>query len=368
MNSNNNELFRYLPIFLFVLVLSFLVSPLIIWFSRKIKLIAVPGTQPHHIHKTPTPMSGGLIIFITLLIATIVLELWNTPNILPSFIAAFVILLFGLWDDLKGLNAFVKLIGQIIATTFLITNGIRIQFLESPQLYFGGPIILYTILDIILTYFWVIGITNAVNFVDSMDGLAIGLVISALGSYFVGSILSGQQDTMYLCILLSGICIVLFFLNAPPARIFLGDSGAQSLGFMIAIIGILFSPQLPFQASSWFVPILIMGVPIFDTSLVVFSRLRRKLPTYRSNLDHSYHRLLSFGVSSPRAVVILNFIALILDIIAFIALIQIPLIANLIFLACLVIGISTCIFLDNKKNFERLNRYQNLHFGTSKDL
>jgi UDP-GlcNAc:undecaprenyl-phosphate/decaprenyl-phosphate GlcNAc-1-phosphate transferase len=343
---------------LFVMAVSFLVSPFVIWFSKKINLIAIPGKHLHHIHKRATPLSGGMIILITVLIAGTVMKLWQISTFVSCALAGLFILFFGIWDDLKGLNALIKLIGQVAATTFLMVNGIRIQFLESPQLYFGGPIIIYAALDILLTYTWIIGITNAINFVDSMDGLAVGLVTTALFFYYFGSIISGQVDITAICKLFIGVCVVLFYLNTAPARIFLGDSGAQTLGFIIAIVSILFSPKYLYQASSWFIPILVLAVPIFDTSLVAISRLRRKIPVYRSGIDHTYHRLVGFGMSSPRAVVGLIIVAVIIDCIAFFALIQRPVFSNLILFGCILAGVAAFFWLDSRKIMDKLMLYQ----------
>jgi UDP-GlcNAc:undecaprenyl-phosphate GlcNAc-1-phosphate transferase len=351
---------HYISILLFVSISCFAVSPLIIWFSRKINLIDIPGIVPHHIHKRVTPLSGGLFVLFGFVLSTTIFKIWNLPGLFVTFIATIIIFFFGIWDDLRGLNPLLKLFGQIIATTFLIINGIRIQFLESPQIFLGGPIILYTIFDVILTYLWVIGITNALNLIDSMDGLAIGLVISALVSYIIGSIISEQNNLIIISILFLGICSTIFYFNSAPAIIFLGDSGAQTLGFVLSIISILFTPKNLYQASSWFLPILVLGVPIFDTSLVIISRLRRRIPIYRSGLDHSYHRLVRLGVSSQRSVAFLNFIALALDCIAFIALTQTPLIANGIFFACIAIGIVSIVILDSKKSREKMNNFEEI--------
>ncbi|MDZ4158893.1 MAG: hypothetical protein U1B80_03795, partial [Anaerolineaceae bacterium] len=130
---------------------------------------------------------------------------------------------------------------------------------------------------------------------------------------------------------------------------FLGDSGTQLLGFLLAGIAILYEPIPTDQASSWFVPILIMGVPIFDTCLVVYSRLRRGVPIYQSNRDHTYHRLVSLGFDKHRSVVIMVTAAVVLDCLAFIALSQTPLIANTIFIASVIIGIIAVFVLDHSK-------------------
>jgi UDP-GlcNAc:undecaprenyl-phosphate GlcNAc-1-phosphate transferase len=145
-----------------------------------------------------------------------------------------------------------------------------------------------------------------------------------------------------------GACVGLFFYNMTPARFFLGDSGAQTLGFLLASVGIIFTPVRFPQASSWFLPILILGVPIFDTSLVVFSRWRRGMPIYRAGRDHTYHRLTALGFDSTRAVAAMHIAAILLGCLAFIALNMEPFFANLLFGLVLLAGLAAFFYLDKK--------------------
>jgi UDP-GlcNAc:undecaprenyl-phosphate GlcNAc-1-phosphate transferase len=162
---------------------------------------------------------------------------------------------------------------------------------------------------------------------------------------------SGQTQLTLWAAILTGISLALYFWNMPPARYFLGDSGAQTLGFLLAILALLYNPTTKIQASSWFAPILIVGVPIFDTSLVVFSRLRRHLPPFEGNRDHTYHRLVKGGMNSSRAVSLLHITALALDSLALFALSQHPILANSIFVICLVVGASLIYLFDFSEKF-----------------
>jgi UDP-GlcNAc:undecaprenyl-phosphate GlcNAc-1-phosphate transferase len=145
-----------------------------------------------------------------------------------------------------------------------------------------------------------------------------------------------------------GICAGLFFLNITPAHLFLGDSGAQTMGFLLAAIGILYTPPNYPQASSWFLPIIVLGVPIFDTCLVVFSRLRRRMPIYQAERNHTYHRLVDRGMDTTRAVITMQLAAIVLGCLAFIALNLQPLYSNLLFgLICLA-GLAALVFLEKE--------------------
>ena len=352
----NSELFsHYVLIFLTALLVTLVVVPVSLWFSRKINLIDFPGSMPHHNHFRPTPLTGGMILVLAFIICASIFNLWKIPGVITASLAGLVIFGFGIWDDLKGLNAPKKLLGQVIATTILVISGVRVQFLESPQIATVGPLALYTFLDIAITYLWVVGVTNAFNLIDSMDGIAAGLSITALASYAIGTSLSGQPDITLICVVLAGIATILLVLNSAPARIFLGDSGSQTLGFIMATISIAFVPQGFYQASSWFFPILIVSVPIFDTFLVIYSRLKEGQPVFAANLDHIYHRLTRIGFSSSRSVIIINTAALILACIGFVAITQRPLAANLIFGACLIVGVIGIILLGNNTLIRSIN-------------
>ncbi len=325
-------------------------------------MVDVPGSFAHHMHARTTPISGGLILVGAFVIAASLFGFWKIPGVLTVFLASLIIFSFGIWDDLKGLNAPLKFLGQVAATTILVSSGIRVQFLESPQLYLGGPLVMYTVLDVLITYLWVVGITNAFNLIDSMDGIAVGLALSALLSYAIGTAMSEQLDLMRVCVLLAGIVVVLFAFNSAPARLFLGDSGAQTLGFVMAIIGIVFAPKDQYQASSWFFPILIVGVPIFDTFMVIYARLRTKKPIFNASLDHFYHRLTRVGFSTNRSVIIINGIAIFIDCLAFIALTQTPLVANFIFIGLLIMGTGGVILLGNNTFLKNGNQWMKKHF------
>jgi UDP-GlcNAc:undecaprenyl-phosphate GlcNAc-1-phosphate transferase len=182
-----------------------------------------------------------------------------------------------------------------------------------------------------------------------MDGEVAGLRLLAVAFFLLGTYESGQFALSALCAGMLGIAIGLHFYNSSPAKLFLGDGGAQTLGFLLAATAILYNPFNKFPTSSWFVPILLVGVPIFDTSMVFFSRLRRRKPFYQGGRDHSYHRLVALGFSSTRAVHVIHLAALALDCLAFIAVSLPPLWANGIFALCVLMGVASFFFLDRKR-------------------
>ncbi len=324
---------------------SFLAVPL----CQRLGLIDLPGAAPHKQHARPTPLAGGLVIGMSLAILTLVYPSLVSGKMLGAVLATVIILLFGIWDDRAGLSALVKFAGQFLAVGIAIYSGIRIEILSETNLPGGES--LAQILNIVLTVFWLVGVTNAFNLIDSMDGIVAGLSTLASAFFIFVTLASGQPELTHWAAILTGLSLALYFWNMPPARYFLGDSGAQTLGFLLAVLALLYNPLNKDQASSWFAPILILGVPIFDTSLVVFSRLRRHLPPFEGNRDHTYHRLVKGGLNSSRAVSLLHIIALVLDSLALFAMSQQPVVANLTFAICILAGMSLITVFDFSEKF-----------------
>lgn len=324
-------------------LLALLFGKVVIAFARRMKLIDVPNVLPHKQHVSPVPLAGGLGLVVSLGIGGIFnpgfyADLWRI--LLP----AMLIFLFGLWDDFKHLSPLLKFLGQLLGALLLIFFGIRVHIIQAGWL--GLSEDLASLLNLVVTLVWVIGITNAFNLIDSMDGLALGTAIVALSFLALMTLGSPSQALLRLLTLLLGICLGLYFYNHMPAKLFLGDSGAQLLGFLLSTLGITFTPGTYPLGSSWFIPILLFGVPIFDTALVIFSRLRRRVPFYTPDLEHTYHRLLRKGMDAGRAVFLLHLVSLLLGSIAFIALKVEPPYSILIFLFVCIVGGILILWLD----------------------
>jgi UDP-GlcNAc:undecaprenyl-phosphate GlcNAc-1-phosphate transferase len=179
--------------------------------------------------------------------------------------------------------------------------------------------------------------------------LAVGLAAVASTFFLFVTIDANQLHLTYISATLLGSCIGMFYFNTTPARTFLGDSGAQFLGFMLATLAMAYTPPGLPQPSSWFVPILLLGIPIFDTTFVIISRLRRGLPFYKAGQDHVYHRLTQLGMSPAQAVATMHVGALLIGSLAFVALPLAPISANLLFGVALLGGLITMIILQREK-------------------
>lgn len=197
------------------------------------------------------------------------------------------------------------MLGQLIAVGFLIFTGVQVQTFDPP------------ILDLMVTVVWMIGITNALNLLDNMDGLSGGIAAIAAAHFSLMCAFSGQYLVGAFAVAVMAACIGFLIYNWNPATIFMGDSGSLFLGFMLGSLGIKlrFPENVPFV--TWMIPILVLGVPIFDTTLVTISRLRRRLnPLTTPGLDHTSHRLTYAGFSRRESVLVLYIIAFILGLLA----------------------------------------------------
>jgi UDP-GlcNAc:undecaprenyl-phosphate GlcNAc-1-phosphate transferase len=205
------------------------------------------------------------------------------------------LVLVGFVDDRRGMQPWVKLAGQSIAALVLIAAGIHIRIFES------------NVLNIVLSLVWIVGITNAMNFQDNMDGLAAGITAVASIFFFVMAVQEELTLVSSLAAALAGASIGFLFYNFNPASTFMGDMGSMVLGFLLAVLAIKldFKAPLDRRVITAMVPIVVLGVPIFDTALVVFTRLRERRSPMQGGKDHTSHRLVSLGFNQRAAVLAL---------------------------------------------------------------
>ncbi len=273
--------------------LSLLFVPIVRWISFRTGKVAQP--RKDRWHKQPTPTLGGVGMFAGTALTVAGYAVWNGGlegihwTLLAAPLGMFVL---GLADDFLRLNPPVKLLVQLFFSTLVIFfGGLVINFFPWP------------ILNILLTYFWLIGITNAINLLDNMDGIASGVAMIAAGFLAVFFWQSGAIGLLVISLALIGSILGFLFFNFPPARIFMGDSGSMFLGFTLAALAIARSMQASNVFAVLSVPVLIFLAPILDTTLVTVTRLLRGQSPAQGGTDHSTHRLVAFGLS-PRQVVL----------------------------------------------------------------
>lgn len=320
--------------------------------AKWLNLLDVPGSAPHKTHTHPSPLAGGLLIMTTLVLMAILFGQWVSREFLAVFAGSIIVFAFGIWDDRKGLSAGPKLIGQLIASTVLISSGVQVHFMTvfSDAGYISS--LVAQSLNVVITLFWLIGITNALNMIDSMDGIVAGLGIIASVFFWGATTLAGQNEVAFWSAALLGLSLGLYFWNNTMSKFFLGDSGTQTIGFLLASFGIMYNPLNRSPESSWVVPIMLLGIPIFDTTLVVLSRLKRKQAVGSGRLDHTYHRLIALGLAPKFAVWITHLTAMTISGLAFLTLYLPPFTALTFFLLTLVCGLTLLLWLERKPTLD----------------
>ena len=329
-------------------------------FARRIDLMDYPNSEPHKHHTRPVPISGGMALFSELLILLLIFHQNLSKEFLGLSGAALILFGFALLDDIKALNWKVKLAGQIIAASVLIISGTQTHLFEA-QLFASllNPW-LRRVCDIFLTLFWVVFITNAFNLVDSADGLMLGIASWAEGFFIIAALDAGQGSlALYTSFLLGGTLALSFF-NSHPAFLFMGDSGAQVIGFLLSAIAIMYNPAELLQKNTWFLPIMMLGVPIFDTTMVTISRWRRGEHFYHSGTDHTFHRLLKMGFSSHQASAFMHLTCFALQSLSFLAISRSALAANLIFAFTVLFGVFGIVFFEREDWWEPIKRIFNI--------
>jgi UDP-GlcNAc:undecaprenyl-phosphate GlcNAc-1-phosphate transferase len=210
----------------------------------------------------------------------------------------------GIWDDRWGLRPILKFVGQIVAAVILIITGVQVGFLP------------FKFLNWLVTVIWVVGLTNAINFLDNMDGLSGGIAAIASVFFLLMAVQNGQYLVGGLSAALLGASIGFLLYNFNPANIFMGDTGSLFLGFMLAALGIKLRFPDNTDVITWMVPVIVLGVPIFDTTLVVFSRIRRGVHPVTPGKDHTSHRLVRIGFTQREAVMALYLVGGMLGMVA----------------------------------------------------
>ena len=259
--------------------------------------------SPHKSHKKPVPYLGGVAIIIGVIFvsysASLISDFTSTTFWLATSVLgpALLLGLIGLWDDLKNLSPLPRFIAQSVAGIFTASILIATDNVGNPT---GS-----TLFDSVITIFWVVGICNSINFFDNLDGGAAGAVaISSIALAFLA--LNGDQYLIAaLSIVTAGATLGFLVWNKSPAKIYMGDAGALFLGVLLATLTVRFEPTSRTQIGSYLTPFFLLAIPILDTSVAVFSRLRRHASPFQGGQDHLSHRLIRFGLSRKQSAFVL---------------------------------------------------------------
>ena len=289
-----------LPLLL-AIIISYTMTPVVRKLATTIDAIDIPKDN-RRVHKEPMPLLGGLAIYISVVLCMLIF-VPITRETISITIGGTLILISGIIDDCKGLSPKLKIVFQILAAIILIVGDVKIEFINNPFAQGDGLIYLKT-LSIPATIFWVVGITNTLNLIDGLDGLAAGVAgISSLSLMLVAAGL-GYTPIVILAMILAGACIGFLPYNFNPAKIFMGDTGALFLGFILAAITIE-GVMKSVATIAIIVPIIILGVPIFDTTFAIFRRLKSGKSISSGDRGHLHHILLKKGFPQRKIVLIL---------------------------------------------------------------
>ena len=296
---------------LYVLMLSFvfaqLLTPISIGIAWKFGILDYPN-EARKIHKAPIPRIGGLAVFLSIMF-TCMRNLKFDPALTGLLVGSSLIYILGFIDDINPLSAVSRILVQIVACVILITNGIFITAIPN-TIPFHLPI------NYILTVLWLIGMANALNFLDGVDGLCAGLAALCAGLFFLIALPTHQKFLVYLTIAIAGSCLGFITYNWKPASVYLGDAGATFLGFLLAGTAIMgtWAEGNPVVALS--TPLLILGIPIFDMIYTTISRIHNgQVKSFIQWLeyagrDHFHHRLMHLGLKDVQTVIFILFINL----------------------------------------------------------
>lgn len=308
--SLNCELMIPLVIFIIAGLSSLALTPLVIRLAAARQLFDVPDGD-RRVHTRPVPRVGGVVVFAAMLcglLVTAVVDLvtggtfirTNAPFLISVLAGSAILFAAGLVDDLRGLRPYDKLAAQVLAASVAFFLGFQVERIGfGPEM---GIDLGWMALPV--TLLWIVGVTNAFNLIDGLDGLATGIALVALGTTAIAAVLLGNPEVLVVCLALTGALIGFLRYNFNPARIFLGDSGSLFIGFLLAVLSVHGSMKSA-TAVLILVPLSALALPLLDTVLAIGRRWLRGVPLSSADARHIHHRLLALGFTHRTAVILL---------------------------------------------------------------
>ena len=305
--------------FLLAFITAYVVTPYTIRLARKVGALDVPK-ESRKIHTKPMPRLGGLAIIagfmVSIIYLLIMMSIEKTINLkdynnyyiklIGLFGGAIVLAVFCIFDDIKGINPFVKLLGQTLAALIVTFAGIRIDKIIFSS--FLNTLITEEIVSITITVIWIVGITNAINLIDGLDGLSSGIsLISCISLLMIFALNDSPIISIILVTALGGAILGFLPFNFSPAKTFLGDTGSNFLGYTLSIIAIL-GVAKTYTAIVLIAPLIVFALPLLDTGLAIFRRLIKTKSVkgiFKADKEHLHHKIMRKGYSQKQAVLIL---------------------------------------------------------------
>lgn len=349
MSDINYPLIFGLLALVFSALISYVITPIVMLLAVKVKAIDVPKDD-RRMHSRAIPRLGGLAIFIAFCSGTLIFSDINI-QICGLLLGALVIVALGFVDDIFALSPWLKLLFQIIASFIPILCGNVIEHISI-----FGRTIEFGVFSIPVTVLWIVGLTNAVNLIDGLDGLACGIATIASVGILVLAIMKSEPQVALLTAMLVGSCVGFLPFNVNPAKIFMGDTGALMLGFVLSVISIqgLFKTQ---AMVSFFVPFLIFALPFIDTLVAIMRRLIHGQSPFHPDRGHLHHKLIDLGLSQKQSVTILYAISGILAIASVIFVVD-PLKALVVIAIAIVFGLLNFRIFRKSSNVDNLDKME----------
>ena len=326
-------------------------TPVVRSLAFRVGAVDVPKDS-RRMHNHPIPRMGGLGIYLGFILS-VLLFLPLTPELRGMLLGSTIIAVLGIFDDIYALPALPKFFIQIGAALVAVLGGNRIVFLSNPNIFSREPFWELGWLSIPITVLWIVGITNAVNLIDGLDGLACGVSTISSMTLLVIALIVAEPDVAILMAALSGACLGFLPFNLNPAKIFMGDTGSTFLGFILAVVSI--QGLFKFYAIiSFAVPFLMLGLPIFDTCFAILRRVSRGQSPMQPDRGHIHHRLIDMGFTQKQAVAVLYIISAILGLSA-VVLTTIGVVRAMLFLIALCVAgaVAGKLYLDRTAASQR---------------
>ena len=303
---------KYIEVGIIAFAVSYILTPYLAQVGKKQNMVDLPNHRK--IHNGAIPNLGGIVIFFGFLLSLLfIVQIEGQIKILLA--AGVIILLLGMVDDIVDLSPKLKFIIQMIpALMVIISNADLINIFINNQLK-SFDLLGYLLYPILIL--WIVGVTNSINLIDGLDGLACGVSIITLITFFILGLKQNFESLNLVAIALMGSLLAFLRFNFYPAKIFLGDSGSTFSGFMLASLAALWVLKSQ-NAISIFVPLIVLALPIFDTLFAIYRRYRSRQPIFQADKKHLHHRLLNRGISHKNVVLILWGITALCSIIALI--------------------------------------------------
>ena len=291
------------------LLISFIATPVVKSIAQMVGAVDVPKDN-RRMHNHPIPRMGGLAIFLGFLLSTLIFVPMSS-SMRGMLLGAVIIVVLGIFDDIYSLRAMFKFVVQIIAALVAVLSGNVIETLSNPHVFSADPYWNLGILAVPATVIWIVAITNAVNLIDGLDGLACGVSTISSMTLLVIALVVSEGNVAILMAALAGGCIGFLPYNMNPAKIFMGDTGSTFLGYILAVVSIQGLFKF-YTIISFAVPFLMLGLPIFDTCFAFIRRIAHGQSPMHADRSHIHHRLIDMGLNQKQAVATLYVISAIL--------------------------------------------------------